>query len=109
MPELSKTLKSMGLPSKAASASKICWKDKNEIVFDETKNVSIFQSFCTTVAQNLVSKLPSSPNIFTESKVASYCYNIKFEDKVWIFWNISLNNIKYFDSNLSKTAGIDNL
>ena len=33
-----KTLKSMGLPSKAIAASKICLKDKNEIVFNATKN-----------------------------------------------------------------------
>ena len=38
--ELWKTLKSMGLPSKAASASNICLKDRNEIVFNDTKNFS---------------------------------------------------------------------
>ena len=40
--ELWKTLKSMGLPSKAASALNICLKDRNEIVFNDTKNCSIF-------------------------------------------------------------------
>ena len=35
--ELWKILKSMGLPSKAASASNICLKDRNEIVFNDTK------------------------------------------------------------------------
>ena len=39
--ELWKTLKSMGLPSKAVTASNICLKDKNEIVFNATKNCSI--------------------------------------------------------------------
>ena len=69
--ELWKTWKSMGLPFKAASASNSCLKNKNEIVFNDTKNYSIFKSFFSNLAQNLVSKLPP-PNVFTESKVASY-------------------------------------
>ena len=72
--ELWKTLKSMGLPSKVPSASKICLKDINKTVFNDTKYCSIFKSFFSNLAQNLVSKLPPSPNVFTESKVASY-YN----------------------------------
>ena len=36
--ELWKTLMSMGLPSKAATASNICLKDKNQIVFNDIKN-----------------------------------------------------------------------
>ena len=70
----------MGLPSKAASASSICLKDKNEIVFNDTKNCSIFKNFLSNLAQNLVSKLPPSLNVFTESKVTSYYDDIKFKD-----------------------------
>ena len=55
-----RTLKSMGLWSKAASASNNCLKDKNEIVFDNTKNYSIFKSFFSNLVQSLVSKLPLS-------------------------------------------------
>ena len=58
----------MSLPSKVASASNPCLKDKNES-----------SSFCS-LAQNLVSKLPPSPNAFTESKIPSYYDNIKFKD-----------------------------
>ena len=64
----------MGLPSKAVTASNICLKDKNEVVFNATKNYSIINYF-SSLAQNLVSKLPLSPNIFTESKITSYYYN----------------------------------
>ena len=60
----------MGLPSKAVLASNICLKDKNEIVFEETKKCSIFKSF-SNLAQRSVSKLLSLPNVATESKVAS--------------------------------------
>ena len=73
--ELWKTLKSMGLPSKAVTASNICLKDKNEIVFNATKNCFIFKNYFSSLAQNLVSKLPLSPNIFTESKITSYYDN----------------------------------
>ena len=36
--ELWKTLKSMSWPSKSASPSNICLRDRNEIVFNDTKN-----------------------------------------------------------------------
>ena len=49
-------------------------------VFDDTKNGSIFKSFFSNLAENLVSKLLPSPNVFTESKVASYYNNVKFKD-----------------------------
>ena len=51
--ELWKTLKSMGLPSKAVTASNICLKDKNEIVFNATKNCSIFKNYFSSFAHNL--------------------------------------------------------
>ena len=37
--ELWKTLKSMGLPSKTVTASNICLKDKNQIVFNDIKKL----------------------------------------------------------------------
>ena len=101
----------MGLPSKAASASNICLKERYEIVFNDTKNSSIFKSFFSNLAQNLVSKLPESPNVFTESKVTSYYDDIKFKDLNFEFSETShekiLNILKGL--NPSKTAGIDNL
>ena len=42
--ELWKALKSMGLPSKAVTASNICLKSKNEILFNASKNCSIFKN-----------------------------------------------------------------
>ena len=101
----------MGLSSKAASASNICLKDRHEIVFNDTKNCSIFKSFFSNLADNLVSKLPPSPNVFIESKVASYYDDIKFKDLNFEFSKTSpekiLNILKGL--NPSKAAGIDNL
>ena len=71
----------MSLPPKAASASNICClKNKHETVFDERKNFCFFKNFYSNLAQNLVSKLPPLPNIFTKSKVASYYDNNCFKD-----------------------------
>ena len=101
----------MGLPSKVPSASKICLKDINKTVFNDTKYCSIFKSFFSNLAQNLVSKLPHSPNVFTESKVAFYHDDIKFKDLNFAFSETSpqkiLNILKGL--NPSKAAGIDNV
>ena len=110
--ELWKTLKSMGLPSKAVTASNICLKDKNQIVFNDIKNCSIFKNYFSNLAKNLVSKLPLSPNIFTESKIASY-YNNNVVSKDLNFQLLETSPEK-ISSNLkglnpSKAAGIDNL
>ena len=110
--ELWKTLKSMGLPSKAVTASNICLKDKNQIVFNDIKNCSIFKNYFSILAQNLVSKLPLSPNIFTESKITSY-YNNNVVSK-----DLNFQLLENFPEkissilkglNPSKAAGIDNL
>ena len=58
----------MGLPSKATSVSNICLRDKNETVFNNTKNCSIFKSFFPNLAQNFVSKLPPSTNALLNLK-----------------------------------------
>ena len=59
----------------------------------------------------MVSKLPPSPNVFTESKVTSYYDDIKFKDLNFEFSETSaekiLNILK--DLNPSKATGIDNL
>ena len=101
----------MGLPPKAASASNICIKDKNEIVFNDTKNCSIVKSFFSNLVQNLISQLPPLSNAFTESQVASYYDNIKFKNLNIKFSETSLEKIFNILKGLnpSKAAGIDNL
>ena len=110
--ELWKTLKSMGLPSKAVTASNIHLKDKNQIVFNDIKNCSIFKNCFSSLAQNLVSKLPLSPNVFTESKIA-FCYNNNVVSKGLNFQLLEMSPEKISSIlkglNPSKAAGIDNL
>ena len=101
--ELWKTLKSMGLPSKAVTATNICLKDKN---------CSIFKNYFSSLAQKLVSKLPLSPNLFTESKIAFY-YNNNVVTKDLNFQLLETSPEKISSIlkglNPSKAAGIDNL
>ena len=102
----------MGLSSKAVTASNICLKDKNEIVFNATKNCFIFKNYFSSLAQNLVSKLPLLPNIFTESKIASY-YDNNTVSKDLNFQLLEMSPEKILSIlkglNPSKAAGIDNL
>ena len=102
----------MGLPSKAVTASNICLKDKNEIVFNATKNCSIFKNYFSSLPHNLVSKLPLSPNIFTESKIASY-YDNNAVSKDLNFQLLEMSPEKILSIlkglNPSKAAGTDNL
>ena len=101
----------MGLSSKAAWASNICLKSRNEKVFNDTNNCSISKSFFSNLAQNLVSKLPSSPNVFTESKVASYYDDIKHKDVNFEFSETSPEKILNILKGLNpyKAVGIVNL
>ena len=59
----------------------------------------------------MVSKLPPSPNVFTDSKVASYYVDIIFKDLHFqfseTFYEKILNVLKGL--NPSKAAGIDNI
>ena len=82
----------MGLQSKTASTSNIYSKDKNKMVFDNTKNGSIFKGFLSNLAQNFVSKQPST-NVFTECKVAPYYDNITFKDLNFEFFEKSPDKI----------------
>ena len=60
--ELWKTLKRLDLPYKAASASSIFLKDKNEIK-------APFPKVFFNLAQNVVSKLPPSLNVLLNLKL----------------------------------------
>ena len=110
--ELWKTLKWLGLPSKAVTASNICLKDKNEIVFNATKNCSAFKNYFSSIAQNLVSKLPLLPSIFNESEIASYYDNdaVSKDLNVQLLEKCSEKILSILKGlNPSKAAGIDNL
>ena len=80
--------------------------------FNATKNCSIFKNYFSSLAQNLISKLPLSPNTFTESKIASY-YDNNAVPKNLNFQLLETPPEKKLSIlkglNISKAAGIDNL
>ena len=106
---LSKKNKSKEL-QKTCISIKCLFKGQKWNGFYNTKNWSIFKSFFFNLPQNLVSKLPSSPNVFAKTKVASY-WNIKFKDINFEFFETSPEKILNILKGLSpfKVAGIDNL
>ena len=105
-------IEKLGLPTKAVTASNICLKNKNQIVFNDIKNCSIFKNYFSSLAQNLVSELPLSPNIFTESKIVCY-YNNNVVSKNLNFQLLETSPEKIPSIlkglNPSKAVGIDNL
>ena len=92
--------------TETASASSICLKEENKIVFDDTKNCSIFKSFLSNLAQNLL----SPPNGFSE-KVASYYDNMKLKDLNFEFSEACPEKILNIWKSLNplKAVGIGNL
>ena len=78
----------------------------------QKKTCFIFKNYFSSIAQNLVSKLPLLPNIFTESKIASY-YDKNAVSKDWNFQLLESSPEKILSIlkglNPSKAAGIDNL
>ena len=60
-----KVLKSIGVPSNANNAAKVCLKDKNnDLVFEPKETCNVFKTFYKNLAQSLVDKLPPAPNKF---------------------------------------------
>ena len=58
--ELWKTLKSLGLPSKKDSQSKICLNTNGTVSFDAKKNAETFKTFFEGLTTELVNKLPNT-------------------------------------------------
>ena len=76
-------LRDLGMPSKKgkASSGNIGLKIDGELSFDKLKVAKIFNSFYTTVASNLVEKLPQSFNKFEKMFVESFYRNKGFFSK----------------------------
>ncbi|MCP4267060.1 MAG: hypothetical protein GY777_16065, partial [Candidatus Brocadiaceae bacterium] len=63
--KLWKVLKTIGLPSNANNAAKVCLKDENNVLrFEPKETCNVFKNFYENLAQSLVDKLPPAPNKF---------------------------------------------
>ena len=110
--ELWKTLKTLGLPSKKAPPTKICLKTNDIISFDDATNASIFKNFYSSLADNLVSKLPTAPKRFDISLLKTfYEKNAKLPSSKFKLAQVSKEHILEILQNLepNKAAGIDNI
>ena len=108
--ELWKTLKSLGLPSKTSTASKICIEENDKISFDALGNTEIFKTFFSNLAGNLLNKLPPASLKFGMASVSTFYKQIDFQNKL-VFEKISNDSILKIlkKIEISKAAGIDNL
>ena len=85
--ELWKSLKSLGLPSKANSSATICLEKDGILSFDPKTNAEIFKEFYSNLANNLVKKLPTPPppNKYGKTAVNNYYKKTKFKGKELFF------------------------
>ena len=109
--ELWKTLKSLGLPHKTAVSSNICLEENEKVVFETQSNANIFKTFFSSLANNLVSKLPDASKKFGLDSVKSYYKKLKLGDKKLQFEPINTEFILKILKNIdtSKAAGIDKI
>ncbi|MCP4266595.1 MAG: hypothetical protein GY777_13675, partial [Candidatus Brocadiaceae bacterium] len=109
--KLWKVLKSIGLPSNANNAAKVCLKDENDTLrFEPKETCNVFKNFYENLAQSLVDKLPPAPNrfnlettkVFYESQNIPNTFKLQEIDQASIL--IMLKN-----TNANKAPGIDKL
>ena len=97
------------MPSKKASTSKIFLKEGEKISYDDANNASIFKTFYSSLADNLLAKLPFPSGKYGINSVKSY-----YENSQTTKFNISqlethnvLEILQSLDS--EKAAGIDDI
>ena len=74
--DLWKTIKSLGLPSKVSPSMNICLKnEKGNLIFDPKENANIFKIFFSNLANELLSKLPSSSSTFSNILTSTQTQN----------------------------------
>ena len=108
--DLWKVLKNTGLPSKAASISKICVKENDFPQFDDKQNANTFKNFYSKLASDLVEKLPTAKNTFRKKFVKKY-YSAMNNSNSFKLRNAKREEICKILTNIdpNKTYGIDEI
>ena len=70
--ELWQTLKQLGLPNKKNSPLNICLKNKNSLLLNSPSIAETFKKYYSSLAENLVLKLPKPPNNSRIQSVKNY-------------------------------------
>ena len=60
------------MPCQVSYQPKICLKEINSLQFNEKKNTSKFKDFYSSLAADLVNRLPATKNIFGINSVKEY-------------------------------------
>ena len=109
--ELWKSLKSLGLPSKQDKPSKICLKKDGEHCFDDKINSNIFKDFFSTLAKELVNKLPNPPYKFGAESIKRYYKHLNLGKQKFTLHHATEENVLKLleEINPTKAAGLDNL
>ena len=109
--ELWKTLKSLGLPSKTASATKPCLKEDGELIYDTKSIARTFKDFFSNLAENLLKLLPKAPNKFNSKTVKDYYKKLNLNKKRFVLNTVTVEEVNQTLLNLdpSKATGIDNI
>ena len=106
-----KVSKNIGLPSKAAPISKICLKENHFPQFDDKQNANTFKNFYSKLPSELVEKLPTAKNIFSENSVKKYYSAMNIPSNSFKFRNAKREEIYKILINIdpNKTCGIDEI
>ena len=80
--ELWQTLKQLGLPNKKNSPSNTCLKNKNGLLFDSMSIAETFKKYYSSLAENLVLKLPKPLNNFGIQSVKNYYKKCNLNEKL---------------------------
>ena len=109
--DLWKAFKNLGISKTTKGSSNIGLEIENEISFDKKTVANTFNNFFTTIAENLVSKLPDISGGFGGSFIDNYYQNKGVKSNAFIFSPVSEDVISKLIGNLSirKATSLDGL
>ena len=108
--ELWKALKSLGSPSKTSVYETTALKVKNTTSFETKSTLDVFKNYYSTLADNLLKKLPAPPKGYTFNSVIQYYRHFIHTDAFHLTYTTEIDIEKILRStNIRKAAGIDDL
>ena len=108
--ELWKAPKSIVLLSKTSVSRTTALKVKNTTIFETKSILGIFKNYYSTLAGNLLKKLPTLPNKYTFNSVIQYYRDFIQTDAFHLTYTTEIDREKILRSTkVRKAAGIDDL
>ena len=108
--ELWKALKSLCLPSKTSVCETTALKVKNTTSFETNSTLDVFKNYYSTLADNLLRKLPTPPNRYTFIPIIQYYRHFIPADAFHLTYTTEIDIEKILRrTNVRKAAGIDDL